>query len=745
MKKICGVAAPLFLACLAPGAAQQASSGDDPAADTYDETVVVTAQKREQDILEVPVAIGVIDEDTLELENRNEMSELQYLTPSVTYGDSTTILGEANLIRGLGTVTFSDGIEGSVGVVIDGVVMGRESMGLLDLSAIERIEVLRGPQGTLFGKNASAGVINVITKAPQDQFRASLGASFAENDEIKLDALVGGSLGEGWSSVLSGYSNKRDGLIEDVTQGIDYNDRDEMGARGKLALESSDSTRWQLAGDWAERDDRCCLWTTRSYASGSLLPFLQAPVVASPENLQVSLNGDTFDLQRVSGGSFQIDHQFRDVALTSITAYRTWISDTNFDSDQTPLNILDIVGVDSDQEQVSQELRLTGASDTVDWLVGAFYFDQDHDSIVDSGGQFGQPLPPGLVFLSSTDTRVDNTNAALFGDVTWAVADRISLFGGLRFQDEESELFYSRTAPGGLGFPGLSDIQFDARVSDTALSWRAGALFEVADAAQLYVKAARGYKGGGFNTLFTIFSPQVVEPEIPTSFEVGYKTRAAGGKVFFNATAFLTEIDDFQAQALNTNVAPAQFETINAGVLETQGLELEVTYQPVPRVYLSANAALIDATFDEFPGAACYVGQTEAQGCDLMTLTQDLSGAELPNSPDSTVNLVAQYTVPLGGASFEGVVRGSVHWRDDVLFALDQDPNTRQDSFTTANLAIGILDKNGLYQVTLFAKNLFDEHFVGGISDTPLYTGGYSQFPTIDGQRVVGVALDLDF
>ena len=736
---VLGVAGP---ARTQQGDSQEREEPSRQAPRQFVDEIIVTAQKREQPVIEVPISIAVVDGETIELELRDEFSELQFLVSGVTVTEANTSSGHGSFIRGIGTQSHASGLEGSVGTVVDGVVLGRQGMAFQDLADIERVEVLRGPQGTLFGKNASAGVINIVTRPPDSERAGSFSASFASMSEVKLRGSVGGPLaGDRVSSRLSAYSYDRDGLIEDITLNRRYNGRNESGARGKLLVDASDRVSILVNADYARRDDPCCMWTTRSVNPDGFIAALQAPVVASPNNLRVSLSGDVYDRQSFGGLSTQVDALFGDTVLTSIGAYRTWHNEHNDDADQVPVNIFDVNSGENDRRQVSQEIRLSTTSGTrIEWTAGLFCFDLEQDGRTLQSGTLGAPLPAGVVFARQSVGTVDTLNLALFGDVTWTLSDRTTLFAGLRAIREEKDVDISHDdVPGQLRLPGTPPpLEIEAGTEDDAAAWRLGVQFEIGERSRGYAKIGRGYKGKGISTDRT--GATLLEPEIPTTYEIGYKTQQR--RFSLGAAVFSTEFDDFQAQSWRGE--ELRFGLANAGRLETDGLELDFMLQPSSRLHLSGNLTYMDAIFAEYVGAGCYATQTEAQGCDPVTGTQDLSGARLDNAPEWMGNVAVQYSAALGDLPFEGFVRGSYHWRDDVLF-FSTDPGTRQGAFGLANLSLGIFSTSGHYQISVFAKNLFDQGFAGVIIPTPLDPGGYAQNPSVDAERVVGVAVELDF
>ncbi|MEM0985070.1 MAG: TonB-dependent receptor [Pseudomonadota bacterium] len=729
------------------------------------QSVTVTAQKREQNILDVPISLTAVGGDQLLERGITDVGDLQFLAPGLDFAQGNTTRVSNFAIRGIGTSTFSDSIEGSVGIVVDGVVIGRAGGGLFDLADIERIEVLRGPQGTLFGKNASSGVLNIVTKRPSDAFEYNLNASYASLDEVKLAGSLSGPISDTVGLRLTGYSNTRDGQIDDVLSGLDYNGRDEWGLRGKAEFDFGASGNLLVIGDYSERDVLCCTWTTRSFPDGrpgsglfgsgvSIVAGFQTGlgITPGPDNEFVALSGSMRSTGETWGVSGEYSRDIGDLVLTSITAYRDWSQADNNDADQTTFNILDQNFGDASQDQFTQELRLSSAADgQLVWTIGAFYFDQTVRTDSFQSGTFGLDLlgatPPGTVLGRVLSIRPETTNYAVFGDATYSITDRFRLLGGLRVQREELDVDFIRTAndaltPLVLG-PSWADFTDSFSVEDDAVTWRIGAQYDVTDNSVAYATVTRGYKGPGVNTNVDTVGLAEVSPEIPTSFEIGSKSILADGRVGLNAAVFYTTFEDFQAESfvVPDDGGPASFDITNAGELETYGLEADVSAQLTENWFVSAGVALIEATYSDFEGAACFVFQTEAEGC--IGGAQDLSGAELPNSSDVTLNATTTYDTPVLNGRFNAFISGSGFYRSDFVTAQDQDPNTELDGYALLDLSIGVRDSEDRWGITIFGKNVTAEDFVESVIDTPFDSGGYSQFLTPASESIVGIRLDL--
>lgn len=771
-------ASALVLAACAFGRAeaQTAAPAEEARQPTTVGEVIVTAQRREQSLQDVPVSVAAISGEVFAERNITDFAELQQITPGLNFAGANTPRGAGVSIRGVGTVTFSEGIEGSVGIVLDGVPIGRQGAGFTELVDLERVEILRGPQGTLFGKNASAGVINIVTKRPSAAPSAEGAFSYGENRDLKIQGGVSGPLGLDGDlrGRLSTSISSREGNVFDVS-GTDYNDREEVSIRGKLEWDATEDLNLLLSADYTARDVECCIWTTRSYGPAGLFNTgfnvirqqqQLAGVAAGPGNRKVALSGDIYQKQLVHGLVGEVNYSLGDFTLTSVTGYRTWVENDNNDADQTPLDLLDVNLGDISQEQFTQELRLTTPTGgRFEGVAGLFYFDQTADTETLQRGSYGlyllNPLvPPSLRFGRAISQSVDTENFAVFGDITWNVTDRFRVFGGARYVNEQVDFrFDRRIAPNSLQFalggPSYAPLSVRDSVEETAWTYRAGLQYDLTPDVMVYATAARGFKGPGFNALVDLTVVRRVEPEIPTSYEAGIKAALFDDRLQLNAALFHTTFEDFQAQSLTTTGTTLSFDIRNAGELETQGLEADFTAVPLEGLTLSGGFALIDAVYNDFEGAECYSGQfTLGTGCVQLSpgvFVQDLSGEELPGSPDLTYNLTARYERDLGGSGLSGFGQLAYAWRDETLTAQDQDPRSLQESYGLLDGALGISDPDQGWTLTLFAKNITDENYAELIFDTPFDSGsatalgGQSQFVGFNAQRTVGVRFDFAY
>ena len=440
------------------------------------QTVTITATKREQTLQDVPVAVSVVDESVIAKAQILDLNDLQSLVPSLSVGQLQSSSNTNFVIRGFGNGANNAGIEPSVGVFIDGVYRSRSASQISDLPNIERVEVLRGPQSTLFGKNASAGVISVVTKKPSFELGGNVEGTVSNYNGYRAKAYVTGPISDTLAFSLGGSYNTRDGYIEDIGTGQDTNERNRYGLRGELLFEPTENMSFRLIGDYDTIDELCCAAANVvNGPTGAIVNFLGGQVVPEdPTSYKVAYNfGSTNNIDN-GGLSLQGDFDLGNMTLTSITAYRESDLEQNADSDFTSADLLSRNYNATDIETFTQEVRLTSTGDgPIDWMVGGFYFDETvaiknelfygADYRGYAGGLVGAAtagtvsvpaleagLAPfgvqaGSLFAAgqgmSESFGQDNTAWSVFGTVDWHATDRITATVGLNYTEDEKDAY----------------------------------------------------------------------------------------------------------------------------------------------------------------------------------------------------------------------------------------------------------------------------------------------------------------
>ena len=720
------------------------------------EEVLVTAQKRAENLQDVPVAVTAISAKDLEIMGIEDSSDLIRASASLTYNEGGDKQTSTFRIRGIGTAVWSVSVEPSVAVVIDNVSQVQSAQAFTNLVDVERVEVLRGPQSTLFGKNASAGLINVVTKKSSDVFEGFVESSYTDDEEFRVKGALSGPLGDTLGYRVTSYYTDYDGYAKNLHfNNEDINGRESKGVRGRLDWAPGDDLDISLIAFYTEDDDDCCAPTHRSVAPGAaftgLIPFQLMNPLTNPSKsnrdpeVDNPPNAETED----KGFSLQADWQLGGHTLTSITSYNDYSYEFDEDFDWSGFDLYGFLGMAPlsggvvnhslmETDLVTQELRLLSPSDG-DWeyLVGLYYADADTD--IDSERVF--PLAYS-VWNASTGTET----IAAFGQVTWRASEKTHLTLGARYNYEEISVDYYNEAV---------NADFSDDDDDDEVLGKLSVQHFLDEDSMLYASITTGYKGGAYQVSGAEDQDEAgdpIDPETSVSYEIGAKTALLDRRLQFNATAFYSEYDDYQGQSTEFENNELRSTLTNVGELETKGVEVDAVALLGEHLTLTLSAAWIDATIEDYKGAQCYPGQTEEQGCEELipgTRVQDLSGKDLNNSPDWKFALGAQYDVPLASLPFDGFMTASYTWQDEVNFSLSNNPATVHDSYGVANLSLGITERNNnRYSVTVFVNNVFDEEYAAGIADvSPIYGGAKTLMHILprSAERYAGVRVRLGF
>ena len=744
---------------------------------TLMEEIIVTARKREQSLQDVSVSVMALPESLLKDSFLTDTEDLTQLVPSLNIQRAGAPRGSSFNIRGVGTQSFSSAVEPSVSTVLDGVVLGRSGMAFFQLLDVERVEVLRGPQGTLFGKNSTAGVVHIITQDPSDEFTASMSATAIEDDELQGGFTVSGPISDTLGYRLTGFYAWDDGFIENVNNGDDLNNSDEWSIRGKLRWDPTDTLSLLWSSDYNEFEGDCCVATLRSVEPWPEEPpnnqdlvddILDTLSPVKPSETNTKVNHDFPDELDVNGRGHALtaDWELGEHTLTSITARRKWEQETSVDADGLPERVATVEvwqGGHTEQEQWTQEIRLTSPEDQlISYVAGLYYFDQTINRTFDRFIGLGNPALDGV---ATSNFQVDTLNYAAFGEATWNISDDWRFILGARYTQDDIEFDFER--PSNSAFQPTIE-PFSKDVTEDDVSGKATLEWNATDDMLVYATYVQGYKGPAFN-ITTGSSPentQPVDPETSESFELGIKSNWLDNRLVLNLAVFHTEYEDFQAQAteseliLDENGNPVDqngdgvddrkfsFILTNVGEVTTEGIEIDLMAQLTDNLSLFGGVAFIDADIDEYPGGPCSFGQefrgvgfNGQTGCGDDPAQQDLSGGELPYSPDWKFNLAANYTIPLERQSFDVVLNAAFRAQDDVQLSINQDVNQRQDAYEILDLSVKLQDKDDRYSAALFVKNAFDEDYVSGIAaqNENIMPNGYLQFFPRTWERRIGV------
>jgi iron complex outermembrane receptor protein len=719
--------------------------------------IVVTAQRRSERLQDVPIAISVISGDAISAKGAVNIEGAQYLVPALNFRKSGTSINQSLFLRGVGTSTFSIAGEPSISTVVDGVVYSRAGEAFSDLVDIDRLEVLRGPQGTLFGKNTSAGVINIVTKRPGDTFGGFLeGAYYFDNgNEYRVRGAVDLPLGTGLAARVTGFYGTYDGNIRNVTVGKRVNGYERYGVRGVLVADPTANLQLTLIADYREADDDCCgevIGTTPTNAAAQVLPTPRGDRTRA-----LAQNLVTRTIEKSWGASLQADWTLGRNTLSYIGSYREYDNTEIRDGDFLPraysgagLNQLHDNGPQV-SDTITQEVRLTSPSDQfLAFVLGAYYsraFTErtfTRNDIVCTSATLPALTPcgsAGTVVTSPTGTANFGStfkNFALFGNATLNFTDRFRGIAGIRYTTDQLNVFHSRiTTLAGPGIQG-SFGPFRGKTTNDNWSGRAGLQFDLVPQSTLYGTYARGYKGPAFNVFFNLNATgtNVIEPETADSFEVGLKNTLLDGRLVINVAGFYAKYDNFQAN--NPDIVAGVLVTrfTNAGEISTRGAELDLLFQPLPDVSISGGLAYTDAKIDQFrvPTNGVVTGVVPP-------------GTRLPFAPEWKGTLGLDYRMRTGGAvdlalGAQGSYQSSQYAQLDANAAVRA--ATTIKSYGLLDLSAGLVDPEDRFRLTFQVKNVFDQGFAASItSGGP--GGGYRYIIPREADRYYGVAGRVNF
>lgn len=723
------------------------------------EEIVVTATKRAKSVQDVPVSVNAVDAATIEAMGIDEFTDLTRIAPSLTINQGDWATNSGINLRGIGTNVFSINIEPSVSVVVDDVPLVRSAQAFSDLMDLERIEVLRGPQSTLFGKSSSAGVISVVTKSPGDEFDFSFDALATDDDETSFSASVGGPINDVLGFRLSGFvKDREDGHIENLSNGDDINGSESSGARAKLVWDVSETFTATLNASFSDSEVECCARPYRDVAPGAA--FLGA--IPGAAVLQDLRPGDDNDEVRLDdpvstesddwSTSLRLSWALGEHELLSVTSYSEWDYEVTTDVDGTDFDFLSAFtggalnggisqGGGFELDSLTQELRLISpASDDFEYVLGLYYSDINFDRDFMRGPLFGAD------WLAETGTE----SVALYGQGTWSIAENTDLIFGLRFNREEISHGFDNLLSGG---------SFSGSDTETAVPGRIGIQHYLNEDVMLFATYSIGYKGQGYDISSSFnqsTSDNPVGSEDSDAVEIGMKAMFFDGRLQLNPTIFFAKYDDFQAQQARIVGGAVELGIANVGKLETRGVEVDFVALLSENFRIVGGVAWVDAEIDEFAGADCWPGQTlgcneilDGTGAGTGSFAQDLSGEDLNNSPDLKFTVSAEYNIPAGDLPFDFFVNASYQWQDDVNFSLLADPGAEQESYGVLNLSVGLIERDkGRYRATLFVNNVTDEEYAQGIGNfgglwggTPVYIHTYPR----EANRYAGLRLGFTF
>ncbi|HWU02853.1 MAG TPA: TonB-dependent receptor, partial [Novosphingobium sp.] len=600
-----------------PAFAQEAAPAAPAASDIAPGDIVVTAQKRAERLQDVPLAVSAVGADMLAKRQINDTNSLVAAVPSLTFQQGANPTNTTFRIRGIGTALFGQGVESSVSTVVDGVVAARQAQGFSDLVDVERVEVLRGPQGTLFGKNASAGVVSVTTARPSKVLTANAEATIAQYGEYRLKGSVSGPITENVRARLSGFYNDVRGITRNVATNQWVNGSKSWGVRGKVDWDVTSNFNLLFSGEYRKTDSDCCASTLIAAQTPALLQVMGA-VTPSRTNRSISEDTNTYANSSAQTYSMTGTLDLDKVTITSITAYQKYNLAVNQPIDR--INAASPLYLGSgatytywnqnhgivDLSAFSQELRIANRDKgRLNYVAGFFYMGSEVNRPFDrrraqcTGGTLYQACPTANVVWQSASSVTDlrQKSYAAFAQLDYNLIAGLHAIGGLRVTHETGTNVGVRTAPivaGDTVFPANASTSGTVSASDTALTGKVGLQYEFSRRAQVYASYTRGYKGRGYDMEISAnFANQtVLQPEYVNAYELGFKGSTADHRYSIAAALFLADYSNLQVQANRSDPSTGviQFVSTNAGTSQAKGVEIEATARPIDP--LTINFAL---------------------------------------------------------------------------------------------------------------------------------------------------------
>jgi len=652
------------------------------------EEIVVTARKREERFLDVPLSVQAYSGEALALERIDNVEGLIGRVPNLSISSNALSPGKDFLnlvIRGVGAQSAGTP---AVGTFVDGAYVPALSFDIAFMD-VERIEILRGPQGTLFGRNTQGGALNIVLKRPDEILRGKVALSYDEFETARAQAAVSGPLADNFfASVAVDYENS-DGYLKNPvvssvaganarSTAVSANDYRRMASRVALRYVASDDLEFNLSVDGSRRTGLDG-YPGVPRGSGEYIVRSDFQVDAEYENV---------------GGALTVDYRFgNDVNLTSVTGFRTTTTMLPFDFDGSPEFQGNYHDLRSDQQIFSQEIRLAGDfSEDFDWLIGAYAFSEDH--VQDRSFQLPEvEVFPGGIFIDAQIQSLERKGVALYADLAWHPSEKLELGAGLRYSDEsvDSEVTLDFTLPGIIT---IVDSGTDS-ISDSEVSPTASLRYSWTPSLTSYARYARGYRAGGFPLAPASASTNIsFTSETSDNFEIGLKGQLLDNRVTFDLSVFRIDISDQQLSTiifLNGDPNLPVASVGNAGESRSEGFEANITARPTENLVLSTSVGKTDATYREY----------------VDTVGADRSGERFPFVPEWTALVSAAYTIPLGDSGDIELYAG-YRYVGDVLSGsgIDVDIQFPVDSYNIVDLRASLVREN--WRIDAFIDNVGD-------------------------------------
>lgn len=710
------------------------------------EEIIVTAQKREESLQDVPISISAFTGESIRSSGVSKLETLAETVPNFFVSES--FVGDAMFVRGIGSAQNNLGTEMAVGQVIDGVFYGRSRFSRLAFMDVAMVEVLKGPQGALIGKNTTAGAIIITTAQPTDTFEAWLTPSYEilAEDGFTIEGAVSGPFTDQLKARLAIRYDERDGYFDNTETGEEQVSNESIFIRGKLLWEPTKNIDMTLTYQYGDMEfdgennqiSLCDFTTPQLPTPGGLINLTSVLTAgtmedctanfdlhsAAPRRGEGNFSGKDTDFNTVS---LVANWQVGDLTITSITGWAEYDYVDIMDSDRTVAESLS-VEFQENYEQLSQELRLISPQGrTFDYIAGFYLQDKEQHT------KFGIDV---VAFNArrNTLTDEDGTTYAAFGQLTWNINDQWSATIGGRFTHEEKEarsqgfpsLLYDTDTPtvvppfAPAGLPRIHDVTDDFTEDNFSptfnLQWRPN------DDMMFYGSVRRGFKAGAFNhalvaTQANALAKFKVDSEDVTAFEIGTKMRLLHGAAQLNMNYFYSDFSDLQVATLRGN--DIINDVVNAADSTSQGFELDLTWRPIENLTLFTAIGYLDSEFDKFPNATCYALQSPTE---CVAGQQDLKGQPFQFAPDLTATVNAEYVWHLSnGYQLIGFLQA--YYTDEYFLTQDLDPKLVQDDYIKYDGRLTLAAPQDKWEISLISRNIGDQISSNVGDDVPIQTG----------------------
>ena len=670
------------------------------------EEIVVTAQKRAENLQDVPIAISAISAQALSAAGVTNTEELQTLAPGLIIN----MAGGQMLprIRGIGQTGSTITLENPIAIYVDGVYYGSPSGGIFSLNNIEQVAVLKGPQGTLFGRNATGGLIQVTTRDPSSTFGGEADLTMGNHETYGGSLYVTGPLAANVSADLAvRYDDQRDGFGKNEFTGHDVDDLEQLTIRSKLKVELTDDTTIRLAGDYAR---------TRAAQPGHRLLDSSVPTVPNPlyppsvGKFDVFSNVDPDSDIEQWGGSLTFAHEFDFATLTSISAYRRTTWDFTFDTDGGPAPPSATAG--QNEKQFSQEFQLVSNTEgPLQWTTGLYYF--ENRGFYDPPVQVVLPLAIAPGFPNTQvlfHARPKSTSAAGYLQGTYALSDQLNVTVGGRYTWEKREISGTQTvipAPGVLPITAVTTGR-DDEMTEKKPTWRLAFDYRFTDQALAYLSYNRGFKSGGFNpTELTPDNPPPIPSELGTynafkaeeidAYETGLKLDLIDRRLRINPSFYYYEYDNLQV----VNFTEGTQKTRNAASATIYGADLDATARITSQFEMTLGLAWTHGRYDKFEDSVLWVPRTQAEGGGNLATIGDAKDNKTAVTPDWTVNVGGTYVIPLGS---DQLVLNATYYHNDGWFA-EPENRIKQKPYDLVNVSAAYRIGESL-ELSIWGKNI---------------------------------------